>query len=143
MRAYDLAMTLIFVNCAFPILDEMGITPLSTLTNMLFINMLTAPIFTVAGFQVTSLLVLAGIMATATIVLLNSNAITDRGIAMLVFTVIFWGSLGTASVCLLGMIGHFEGFVPTIFYTVFVLASTLIFFNALVQFPTGGQGAHV
>jgi hypothetical protein len=60
---------------------------------------------------------------------------------MTVFTAVFWGSLTTSSITIMGIIMHFPGFA--IFWSIFILAATLIFLNALVQFPTGGQQAQV
>ena len=119
----------------------MGITTLSAFTNMVFLNALTTPLFTVAGFSITSIHALAIAFAAGTVVLLQSNWITDRGMAMIVFAIVFWGSLGTASLSLMGIIFKYPGF--TVFWTIFLLGSTLIFINAMVQFPTGGQGATV
>lgn len=142
MRAYDLAMTMVFVNCAFPILDAMGITTLHSFTgNFLLLNWFSAPLFTVAGFTINGITALATALAAGTIVFLQSNAVTDRGMAVIVFAAVFWGSIGISSLSLSGIIFHFAGFA--VFWSIFLLASTLIFFNALVQFPTGGQGAHV
>jgi hypothetical protein len=120
----------------------MGITTLHSFSGSFSVlNAFTVPFINIAGMGVNALMVLAGVMAAATIVVLNSNAITDRGIAMLVFTGVFWSSLSVASLSLLGIILHFVIF--GVFWSIFMLACTLIFFNALVQFPTGGQGAHV
>lgn len=78
-------------------------------------------------------------MAAGTIVILNSNAINDRGVAMIVFGVIFWGSIGItweiiAKIDLPGVI---------MFYSIFTLAATLIFMMTLIQMPTGGQKSYV
>ena len=142
MRAYDLSMVLIFFNCAFPILDAMGVTTLHSYSaNFWLLNIWSEPIFTVANFTVTGVVALAGVFAGGTVVVLNSNMITDRGMAVTVFAIVFWGSFVVASVSLSGIILHYP--MLAIFYTIFFLASTFIFINALVQFPTGGQGAHV
>jgi hypothetical protein len=142
MRAYDLSMVLIFFNCSFPILDAMGITTLSNFTSSFWLlNIWSAPLFTVAGFTVNSVTALAGVFALGTVVVLNSNMITDRGMAVTVFATVFWGSFLIASVSLSGIIMEYP--MLAIFYTIFFLGSTFIFINSLVQFPTGGQGAHI
>jgi hypothetical protein len=142
MRAYDLAMTLIFVNCAFPILDAMGLTTLHAFSgSFTALNWFSSPLFTVAGFPINGITALAGALAAGTIVLLQSNLITDRGMAVIVFATVFWGSILISLVSISGIIMHFAGFA--ILYSIFLLACTLIFFNALIQFPTGGQGAHI
>ena len=143
MRAYDLAMTLIFINCAFPIINAMGIAlPISDSFNDIFIlNALYMPIFTVGGVTFNLLIGLAIAFAAGTVIVVGTNLVTDRGLAMTTFTITFWGSFAVSSLTIMAIIYKYPGF--TIFWSIFLLASVLIFVNALVQFPTGGQGAHV
>ena len=111
MRAYDLAMTMVFVNCAFPIIDLMGINTLHEFSsNFWLLNIWSTPLFNIAGINVTGITALAVAMALATVVILSSNPITDRGIAMGVFALVFWGSLVTASLSLMGIILKFPKF---------------------------------
>ena len=143
MKAYDMAMMLIFVNCGFAVIAAMGIvTPVSDKFGALTIlNSLYMPLFNVAGIDISGLTILAGLMAAGTVIIVGTNMITDRGIAMTIFIAVFWGSFTTASVTFMDIIFKYPGF--TIFWGIFLLGATLIFINALVQFPTGGQGAHV
>jgi hypothetical protein len=143
MRAYDLAMMLIFVNCAFAIIAAMGITTgvSNQLGTLNIINALYLPLFTVAGIDISGLTILAVAMAAGTVIVVGTNLVTDRGIAMTLFTAVFWGSFTTASLTIMEIIYAYPGF--TIFWGIFLLGSTLIFIMALIQFPTGGQGAHI
>jgi hypothetical protein len=143
MRAYDLAMMQIFICCSFPIIEAMGITVgvSSNMGELTIFNALYMTLFTVAGVSINPMIILAGLMAAGTIIVVGTNMITDRGLAMTTFALVFWGSFGLASITLKDIIFHFPGFI--IFWTIYLLASGLIFVNALVQFPTGGQGAHV
>lgn len=144
MRAYNLSMLWIFICCGFGIIDTFDIfgSDFSKETGIFnSLKSLSTPIFTVPGIDldVTGISALAGAMALATIVILNTNIVTDRGIALAVFSLIFWGSFTTALVVMTKIdIPNME-----FMYTIFLLASTLIFINALVQMPTGGQRSHV
>jgi hypothetical protein len=142
MKAYDIAMVWIFICCSFPILDAMGITGFSEYSSVFnSLSWLTNPIFTIPGIGlgVTGIIALAIAMALATIVVLNSNFVTDRGMAMGVFALIFWGSFSTAMLVMSKI--PFPGI--EIFYTIFFLASTLIFIIGLIQMPIGGMQGHV
>lgn len=143
MKAYDMAMMLIFINCGFAIIAAMGITtPVSNQYGSLnILNALYMPIFTIGGVTFTALIALAGLFAAGTIIVVGTNMITDRGLAMTTFAVTFWGSFATASLTIMEILFKYPAF--TIFWGIFMLASVLIFINSLVQFPTGGQGAHV
>lgn len=142
MRAYDLAMSLVFINCAFPIIDLFGIKTLHQYTaNFWLLNAFTVPFINIAGLGVNMVIVLAGVFAAATIVVLNTHAVTDRGIAMIVFAGVFWGAFGTASLSISGIILHFTGF--GVFWAVFMLICTLIFVNAMIQFPLGGEWGQI
>lgn len=149
MRAYNLAMAQIFFSCAFAILNGIKIG----MTNVSIFGIdygnhtgaygalagLANPIFTIEGFEVTGIIVFAGILATATVVVLSTNLINAQGIAYTAFAVIFWGAFVSA-------VSVFTGFDIAgleIFLVIYTIASTLIFFIALVQMPTGGQKAHV
>jgi hypothetical protein len=142
MKAYDIAMIWIFVCCAFPIIDAMGITGFSDYTAVYeSLGWLTNPIFTIPGLglAVTGITALAIAFALATIIVLNTNMVTDRGLAMGVFAIIFWGSFTTAMTIMTKI--PYPGM--NLFYTIFFLASTLIFIISLIQMPTGGMQSHV
>ena len=141
-----MSMMWIFICCGFAITDTFGLFG----SDKDFINQagifsslsyLSTPIFTIPGINlpVNGISALAAAMAAATIIILNTKLITDRGIAMVAFTLIFWGSFITAiAVMTKTNIPGME-----LIYGIFFLASTLIFINALVQMPTGGQKSHV
>lgn len=147
MRAYDMAMVLIFVNCAFaliagmaPQLDILGSDATSgfgTLTVWF-----TGTWFTIAGIEITTMTALALAFAGGTIVVLNSNPVTDKGLASIAFTAVFWGSWGTTSLIISNLLNKYDVGIG-IFFVIFFIASTLIFINALVQLSTGGQQTHV
>lgn len=143
MRAYDMAMLLIFINCGFAIIAAMGIaSPVSNqFDSIKILNALYIPLFPVGGIDISGLTILAGLMAAGTVIIVGTNMITDRGIAMTLFTGVFWGSFTTASLTIMEILLKYPGFA--IFWGIFLLGSTLLFIMALVQFPTGGQGGHV
>jgi hypothetical protein len=137
-----MAMCMVFINCAFPIIDLFGITTLHQYTsNFWLLNAFTVPIINIAGLDINMVEILAIALSAATIVVLNTHAVTDRGIAMVVFAGVFWGSFGSASLSLSGIIFHFPPL--SIFWAIFLLACTFIFINAMVQFPLGGEWGQV
>ena len=140
MRAYNMAMATIFINAGIYVVGILGM--FGSIGNDSFMDIFTTfanPIITIAGVEVRGIDAIAGALAIGTIVFLNSNAVNDRGIAYTIFTVIFWGSFGIASVSLS------EIALPgvEVFYTIYFLAACLIFIMALVQMPMGGQKSHV
>jgi len=146
MRAYDLAMVLIFVNCAFALIagmaPQLNIIPDSTEGFATISTWFTTELFSIAGIGVNTLTLLARLFATGTIVVMNSNIVTDKGLSMTVFTATFWGSWGTTNIIIDSLLNKYE-VGPGIFFTIFLIASILIFINALVQISTGGQQSHV
>jgi len=134
MRAVDFAMSVIFINCGFAIVDAIGVfgSDISRLSGVFQqLSWLTHPVVMGA---------LATLFAGGTIVLMNSNAVTDKGIAYTTFIGIFWGS-----VILTGAVVFSKTDLPgmELFYTIYCIAAALIFVNALVQMSTGGQRSHV
>ena len=134
MRAVDFAMAVIFINCGFAIADAIGVfgSDISDIAGVFHtLKWLTNPYV---------MATLATIFATGTVVVLNTNAINDRGIAYTTFTALFWGS-----VLLTGKVVFTKIDVPGVelFYTIFCIAAALVFVNALIQMSTGGQKSHV
>lgn len=134
MKAVDFAMSVIFINCGFAIVDAIGvfgsdITGLAGIFQQL--TWLTNPVVMGA---------LATLFAAGTIIVLNTNAVTDKGIAYTTFIGIFWGSIILTGVVVFSKID-----MPGIelFYTIYCIAAALVFVNALVQMSTGGQKSHV
>lgn len=141
MRAFDLSMALICFNAGIYITNAIGcFGDMSTVTGIFpQLLFLTDPIINIAGIELKGIDLIAGALAGGTIVIVNTNAINDRGIAYTAFAVVFWGSFIISSVVLTKI--PFPGI--EMFYTVFFLISILIFVIALIQMPTGGQKAHV
>lgn len=142
MNAYEVSMVWILFCCGFVIIDAFGITGFSDYTGVYnSLIWLTNPIFTIPGIglNVTGIMALAIAMALATIIVLNSNFVTDRGMAIALFALIFWGSF-TAAIVIMQKI-TFPG--VEVFYGIFFLISSLIFIIGLIQMPTGGMKSHV
>ena len=134
MRAVDFAMAVIFINCGFAIVDAIGvfgaeITQLAGIFQQL--RWLTNP-YVMGALAVT--------FAGGTVVVLNTNAITDRGIAYGVFILIFWSSIIMTGIVIFSKM-PFPGI--ELFYTIYCIVAALVFVNALVQMSTGGQKSHV
>ncbi len=146
MRAYNLAVGLIFINCGFPIAIALGsfgnIEKHQGVYNSL--SWLVNPVFKVGTIEVTgshAILGIAILMIVGTALLLNSRAFSAQAVAYGTFTGIFWTSVATSSAILFSLNAEFPGL--NIFASILLLASTLIFAIALVQLPTGGQKSHV
>lgn len=149
MRAFNLAMVMIFINCGFAVAASMGVfgnifNPETALEGGLFSFLRWELSFNVLGFAIAINGVHAIMIAliTGSFLVLNSNiGPSSSGYAYGIFTVIFWfGILSTDSI-LVNTIGHYAG--VGIFLTIYNLAAMLIFINALIQMPTGGQRSHV
>lgn len=141
MKAYDLAMGLIFINAGIYIVATMNLFGDLSSVGGIFesLSIFTDPLITVAGIPIKGIDAIAAFLAGGTIVVYNSNAINDRGIAMIAFSAVFWGSFLLTSVVFnkINLPGIAE------IYTVFLLAATLIFVMTLIQMPTGGQKSFV
>lgn len=139
MKAYDLAMGLIFLNAGIYLVATMNLFgDLSAHTGVFeSLGWLTNPIFRIGTWEIKGIDGLAIIMALATVVFYNSNAVNDRGVAIAAFSFIFWASYMNTSV----IITSFE--LPGIseFFSVFTLGAALLFAITLIQMPTGGQKA--
>ena len=133
-----MSMVVIFINAGFAIINQMGvfgdeIATRSTIFYNPLIQMFLNPIVVTA---------FSGLLVAATAIVLNTRVITDKGVAYGTFTALYF-----SSVFLTGMtiFANYDRFFPgvEIFYTIYVLACTVIFIIALVQMPTGGQKSHV
>ena len=144
MRAFNLAMGTIFFNVGIYLTSLLGMFGnLGGASNSFMDLFLTfsTPVITIpyVDLPVRGIDAIAFALALSTIVIFNSNAINDKGVAYTTFIVIFWGSFLMASASLSSI--NFPGF--SIIYMIYFLASVLIFVMALVQMPTGGQKSHV
>jgi hypothetical protein len=143
MKAYDLAMGLIFINAGIYITAMMNLFgDLSDVTGIFSsLSIFYTPILTVPyiDYPLKGIDAIAIALALGTIVVANTNAIQDRGIAYIAFSTVFWGSFLMTSVVINKI--DFPGI--SVFYSVFFLASSLIFVMTLIQMPTGGQRSYV
>jgi len=158
MRAYNLAMFMIFLNCGFAIMlsinngmffaspDEGGMTTSSEDLDKMgstggIYDIMQAEIVTIPGLDITINVIeaIAAIIAAAAAVLGFFGGQAASGVAIGGFAIVFWGSILTTKIFLTSIAA------PEInmFYNVFILAATLIFIMALFQMTTGGQKAHV
>ena len=142
-----MAMALVFVNCGFAVSAVMGaFGSMSEFTGIYqSLQVLATPILHIGPFDVTGMMLIVGLLITGTALLLNSRAFTSEGVAYALFFSIFWGSVGTSSLIFSRIQDSDGNPFPGlgIFLAIFLLASTLIFVNAFVQMPTGGQKTHV
>ena len=158
MRAYNLAMFMIFLNCGFAIVisvnagmffaspDEGGMTTSSgeldkmESTGSIF-DIMQAEILTIPGLDITINVIeaIAVVIAAAAAILGFFGGQAASGVAIGGFAIVFWGSILSTKIFLTSIAA------PEIdmFYNVFILAATLIFIIALFQMTTGGQKAHV
>ena len=158
MRAYNLAMFMIFLNCGFAIMlsinngmffaspDEGGMTTQSDELDEMkstsnIYSVMQAEIFTIPGLDITINVIeaVAGVLAVAAAVLGFFGGQAASGVAIGGFAIVFWGSIVSTKIFLTSIA------TPEIdmFYNVFMLAATLIFIIALFQMTTGGQKSHV
>lgn len=147
MRAYNMAMSLIFVNCGMAVAAAMGaFGSMSKLTGIYqSLQILTVPILKIGPFNVTGMVIIVGLLIGGTVLFLNSRPFSSQGVAYGLFFSVFWGSVATSSIIFYNITdvdgNPFPGI--SVFIAIFLLASTLIFINAFVQMPTGGQKSHV
>jgi len=145
MKAVDFSFIILFVNCGFAIIASTGafgseITEKTSVYQAL--TVLSTPIFSINSdtgdtlFSVTGVMALAGLIAVSTVVILQSNLVNDRGVAVGAFAALFYGSLFLTGVTLFSSFA-FPGL--ELFYTIFVLICTLSFVLTIIQMPTGGQ----
>ena len=146
MRAYNMSMAFIFINCGFPIAVTMGAFG-SIQEHTGFYHSLTwlaNPIFSIGPITISgqhAVIGIALIMLTGTALFLNSRAFSAEGVAYVTFAGIFWISFGTSSSIILSLCDDFPGL--NILWTILLLAAALIFIMTLIQMSTGGQKANV
>lgn len=133
MRAYNLAMALIFINAGFLVVMASGA----------FGGLLDAYGANIPSMSFAQIGIVAGTIgaAAAVSVLLRGGGQSVTSAAISTFSGIYWAS-NAASLTLLWNLSYaFPGL--EIFMVIFFLAAILIFVNALIQIPTGGQKSHV
>jgi hypothetical protein len=144
MKAYDLAMIMIFINAGIYVTAAMNlfgdlsdVTGIFSNLSIFYSPLIKLPIAIpfIGGLEVKGIDIIALALAGGTVVVFNTNAINSQGVAYITFTTMFWGSFLLTSVVINKI--DFPG--VTMFYSIFLLASVLIFTISLVQMPTGGQ----
>jgi len=133
MRAYNLAMALIFVNAGFLVIIASGA----------FGGLLDAYEASIPSMNFAQVAAIAGTIGTAAAVsvLLRGGGQSGTSAALATFSGIYWSS-NAASLTLFWNLSYaFPGL--EIFMAIFFLAAILIFVNAMIQIPTGGQKSHV
>lgn len=142
MKAYNLAMGMIFFNAGLYLISTFNIFGnMGGISGNVFpiLDKLNTPLITVLGISITGMTAIAVALAAGTIVFLNSNLVNDRGIAYVMFGIIFWGSYILAVKCLDSM--SFAG--TGAFVLIYTLSAAAIFIIAYIQMPTGGMQSHV
>lgn len=132
MKAYNLAMLLIFINAGIAIVFSTGTFGATFGTHQnswlslsfLYTNPLLVTVFSVA-------------LVSASVYLSIISKESPSGISISTFTAIFWISMTTSLNTLHEISLVIEG--TEIFFTILLLSGTLIFVMTLVQMPTGGQ----
>ena len=152
-----MAIFIICINIGYYVTGFFGIFGPST-GKYASLSLLTNPIFTdLPGFDIiknipvvgglvagmTGVHLLAVLMMIGTVVLFNTTIISDRGIAIVAFSFIFWVSVFMVGATTFSSFPNIETTGLEVFYGIFVLLCTLIFINALIQMSAGGQKAHV
>ena len=145
MKAYDMAMIVIFINAGYAIMDQIGVFG-NAITQRASgfdgFSWLSTPVVTIPGVNlaVTGILAISVAIALGTVVILNTNVVNDRGLAIAMFAFIFYTSIFLAGDTV------FQNYdLPgiEIFYTIYILACTMIFLIAVIQMPVGGMKSHV
>ena len=140
-----MAMATIFINCGFPLAVVMGgfgnlEKHQGLYTNLGWISKsFNIGIISFSGGDL--ILVIAGLMVLGTALFLNSRAFSSQGVAIALFTGIFWIPFGTTSLIIRSVAKDFPGL--NIIWSIYFLIAILIFAIAMIQLPTGGQKSHV
>lgn len=142
-----MAMVLILINCGFAISAAMGaFGSMSEYTGIFnSLQALAKPYFQIGPFEINGIITIVGILIIGTALFVNSRAFSSEGVAYAVFFGVFWLSVGTSTLIFYSIRDSDGNLIPgiNIFITIFLLVSALIFINAFVQMPTGGQKTHV
>ena len=132
MRAYNLAVLMIFINMGFVLLDAFGVFPSMSTPGILGALQLV--------FNPAVVLVISAFMVLGTTVFANAGVPTDRGIAYKYMTLLFWSSFALTGV-VLSQFYVIPGF--SIFYMMYSMACSIIFIIGLIQMGSGGQRMNV
>lgn len=143
MRAYNLGMGMIFINCGFAIVFSLDIFGSQFETHSAVwdaLRVIATLEFAIPGTDIS----FPGIAGFAIAIagassFIGSKVVSTSGVAIVMFAVLFWGSFGLAFTVLTQIPLPGIG----LFLTIFLVAALLIFSNAIIQMPTGGQRSHV
>jgi len=152
MRAYNLAMMMIFINAGMSLvvgLDVFGpaVAQIETDAFSSILNQVLFGTMTVGGFSFSGVLVLAGALVTAAglsaIASLRGggSAQTMSAASIMAFIGLFFASILLSYGVFTNIASSFPGLDT--FVNVYLLFQTVVFAYALIQMTTGGQKAHV
>lgn len=138
-----MAMGMIFVCCGMAVIFSLDIFGSQFSTHASIWNSLSVIAtftFPIPGTDISfpGITALAGMIAVASS-FIGSKVTSPSGVAITWFALLFWGSFSTAFIVLTQI--PLPGL--ELFLTIFSLAALLIFSNAVIQMPTGGQRSHV
>ena len=143
MNAHSFSMMNLCIAFGFAITNAMGIfgdvisDRGGVFQSLMF---LTEPVFSIPGIITFSgIEALAVGLAVLTIVVLNTNLVTDKGAAMAIYAVIFYGSVFTIG---LAVFKNFDYPGIELFYSMYVLIATLAFIYYLLQIAGGPAKAN-
>ena len=149
MKAYDMSMIIVFINAGYAIMHQIGVFGVAVANRaggFEGFHWLIEPIFELNSelfeFSINGVMILSVTMALATVVILHTNLVTDRGYAIIIFTLVFYTSIFVAGHT---VFANYDTRLPGVelFYTIYIIAATLIFIIGIVQMPLGGQKSHV
>ena len=140
MKAYNLAMILIFINIASILLISIGAFPgmvgPTDETESFILNLGNEGV-EVLGVEI-NILGIAIILMGATAVLLGSRGPSASGIAIMMFAAVYWGSL----LMCLDLISAIPLPEMGMYVSIFTTIAALIFIATLLQMPTGGMKSY-
>ena len=149
MRAYNLAMVMIFINCGFAVAASINVFDINAPDADGLLDLVTSDTdieFLGQRISFSNITAFAVALVIGSLLIVNTKVgPSSSGIAYAIFTIVFWGGILSTNAILITTTSIDGVPIPgfEIFIAVFDLAAMLIFVNALVQMPTGGQRSHV
>ena len=144
MKAYNLAMGFILINCGFALLGSMGDVFFEASAHSggldFLTTLLTVDLVTIGGFSFTGMHAFTALLLAGSFLVLNSKLGPEsKGYAYVAFTVVFWGGF----VSTYTIIDSIDVPGMSVISTLVFLIATLVFVMTLIQMPTGGQKSYV
>ncbi len=137
MKAYNLAMIIIFINIAGVVLVASnafpGLLGPDEETSSFLLNVGTEGL-EIAGIEI-NIITIAVVLMAATAVLLGSRGPSASGIAIMMFATIYWGSL----IMCMDVISAIPIPDMGMYVSIFLTIAAFIFIATLLQMPTGGM----